>query len=309
MMGLNGPRENGSKQRIDVDGVDSVDWFAPVYKTAQFLIFLTLARKDELSLIEFQKMLETKELRELFQAGCPQVPSGVASVASGIVEPWQLATRVPSMSFALGSRCGCEWCWELVQARAQDPKSECIWSQEQLQLQCVRLLMTSDDPPCQAPWHGWDWNLISSRAGGWMVPLERSSEGWRIGDELSKTVPTRSNCCPFLRDCTRINAVLRQKQWSKDKGWQGSIDYILSNILYIYVYIILYHKKFSLRACLTSVLHMQALDLAVLMADNSRMDAKLDWLCHLFEVVSIQILASNVNMVCICLHNYIYIRI
>ena len=52
---------------------------------------------------------------------------------------------------------------------------------------------------------------------------------------------------------------------------------------------------------------MQALDLAVLMADNSRMDAKLDWLCHLFEVVSIQILASNVNMVCICLHNYIYI--
>ena len=108
MMGLNGPRENGSKQRIDVDGVDSVDWFAPVYKTAQFLIFLTLARKDELSLIEFQKMLETKELRELFQAGCPQVPSGVASVASGIVEPWQLVTRVPSMSFALGSRCGCE---------------------------------------------------------------------------------------------------------------------------------------------------------------------------------------------------------
>lgn len=40
---------------------------------------------------------------------------------------------------------------------------------------------------------------------------------------------------------------------------------------------------------------MQALDLAVLMADNSRMDAKLDWLCHLFEVVSIQILASNVE--------------
>ena len=30
MMGLNGPRENGSKQRTDVDGVDSVDWFAPV---------------------------------------------------------------------------------------------------------------------------------------------------------------------------------------------------------------------------------------------------------------------------------------
>jgi hypothetical protein len=79
MMGLNGPRENGSKQRIDVDGVDSVDsvdWFAPVFSKAQFLIFLTLARKDELSLIEFQKMLETKQLRELFQAGCPQVPSG-----------------------------------------------------------------------------------------------------------------------------------------------------------------------------------------------------------------------------------------
>ena len=29
----------------------------------------------------------------------------------------------------------------------------------------------------------------------------------------------------------------------------------------------------------------QALDLAVLMADNNRMDAKLDWLCHLVEVV------------------------
>ena len=75
-----GPRENGSKSfkvrglgLIDVDGIDSVDWFAP--------LFLTLPRRDELTLAEFQKMLETKELRELFQAGCAQVPSGVASVS------------------------------------------------------------------------------------------------------------------------------------------------------------------------------------------------------------------------------------